>query len=167
MIEYSRGGPSRRLLAGGVVLSLLFGSVAVGVLLVPSASPCHDFTATHPQSAFDITHDTATGSLRVVHDGGDRLTEANTNELAVRIKAAGAGEYATRYVLASDSSGGYPVDVGAAWTVENVTVGGRPLADGDVIRVVWTGPDDIPSVCPNYREEMATLAKDVVGDTDE
>ena len=150
--------------AGTVALSLLLGSVTLGVVLVPSLSPCHDFTATSPQIAFNITYNSSTESLRVIHDGGDRLTEKNTNSLTIRVRPEGSEEYSTRYILASDSKGGYPVDDTDEWVFTEASINDRPLSNHDIIRVVWSGPDDIPSYCPNYQEEKTTLAKLVIGE---
>lgn len=152
-----------RLLAVGAV-SFLLGTATLGVVLVPSLSPCHDSTATAPQIAFDVTYNSSTEALTVVYDGGDRLTEENTNSLTIRIRPGEAEEYSTRYVLASDSDGGYPVEYHDEWTFADASIRGRPLSDRDVVRVVWTGPDDIPSYCPNHHEEESTLAKLVIGE---
>ena len=150
--------------AGAVALSLLLGSITLGVVLVPSLSPCHDITATSPQIAFNITYNSSIETLTVVHDGGDRLTEENTNSLTIRIRSEESEEYSTRYVLASDSKGGYPVDDTDEWVFTDVSINDRPLSNHDIIRVVWSGPDDIPSYCPNHQEEETMLAKLVIGE---
>jgi hypothetical protein len=164
MAKESGGGWRPRWVIVGAVLSLFLGSVTAGLLLVPELSPCHDITATSPQIAFNVTYETSSETLTVVHDGGDRLTEENTNSLTIRISSEGTGKYTTRYVLASDSTGGYPVESDNTWTFRNASIHDRPLSDGDVVRVVWAGPDDIPSYCPNYHEEESTLAKLVIGE---
>lgn len=163
MSDESGGGWRPRWVIVGAVFILLIGSVTATLLYVPALSPCHDITATNPQIAFNVTYDTSSETLRVVHDGGDRLSEENTNSLTVRISPEGTEEYTTRYVLVSDSAGGYPVESGSIWTFRNASINDRPLSDGDVIRVVWVGPDDIPSYCPNYREEEVPLEKHVIG----
>lgn len=150
--------------AGAVALSFLLGSVTLGILYVPSLSPCRDITATSPQAGFNITYNSSTETLTVVHDGGDRLTEENTNSLTIRIRPEGSEEYSTRYILASDSKGGYPVDDTDEWMFTDASINDRPLSYHDIIRVVWSGPADISSYCPNYHEEEITLAKLVIGE---
>ncbi|MFQ3320711.1 MAG: hypothetical protein ACI80F_002797 [Natronomonas sp.] len=153
----------RLVVIAAIVFCLLLGSVTVGVVFVPSSSPCHERTSTAPQIAFNITYNTSTETLTVVHNGGDRLTEENSNSLTIRIRPEEAEDYSTRYVLA-DAKGGYPVEENSTWTFPDASINNRPLSDGDVIRVVWTGPDDIPSYCPNYHEEESTVAKRVIGE---
>jgi hypothetical protein len=60
--------------------------------------------------------------------------------------------------------GGYPVEETDEWVFTDASIHGRSLSTQDVIRVVWAVPDDIPSYCPNYNEEEATLARLVIGE---
>lgn len=145
----------------GVMLAALGASLTLGVLFWPE-SPCQDATAISPQIAFGMSYNQTTNTLTLIHERGDRLTDENTNSLTVRIYPDGAKEYATRHVLASDATGGYPVQSGDRWRFTNVSVKGRSLSEGDQIRVHWTGPDTIPSYCPNWKEETATLAQYVL-----
>lgn len=151
----------------GAILSVLAASIVTGVVFW-SETPCYDGGAVAPTIEFGMSHNQTTETLSIdvtiLEYDGDRLTAKNTNSLTVQIRQAGADNYSPTHVLASDSKGGYPVGVGDTWTFSNVSVDGRTLGDGDHIRVFWTGPDNIPSYCPNWKEEDATVAHYVIRD---
>lgn len=154
---------SLSLWAVGAVLSVVLAFGTIGAIFWDEG-PCNDELDTSPQIEFDITYEQSSGNLSVVHERGDKLTGENTNSLTVRIRPEESEKYTTRYVLASDSNGGFPVESGDVWVFKNASVDGRPLSDDDVLRIVWTGPDDLPSYCPNRDGESGTLGKRVIGE---
>ena len=145
-----------------VVAYLLVGYTAVPPLLVPLG--CEGFgddaVGYSPSTGFDVAYSGANASLTVTHAGGDVLPAKRVESLDITVTRE--DERVARYTWAG-SGGSYPVHPGDSLTVQNATVNGNPLADGDTIRVVWTGtwPDDTPDYCPNSHpvSGSATLAR--------
>lgn len=73
-------------------------------------------------------------SVTIAHNGGDRFTQANTNELRLTINGSGHGS-----VNPTDDPGAFPFEAGNQ--IEFDTEGGYQLADDDTIRIVWDGDD--------------------------
>jgi hypothetical protein len=142
--------------------------LAVGLLVVVVAAfgavsgPCADFTATAPVAAFDID---VAGDRVIVTLTDGRIPAADTRRLELAVRAAD-GPVATDRLVGPDGS---PVEEGDRFTVENVTVAGRSLRDGDRVRVVWYGYDldEQPFFCPPEERTLqsATMAARTVGES--
>ena len=115
------------------------------VLLIPALTgaiggSCRDTLAlSGPVAAFDASADTATGAATVRYTEGERLTPDWTEALYLHVTTADGGD-STRYLL-TDMSTGDALPPGDEFTVEGVTVSGRPLEAGDTLRVVRRGTE--------------------------
>lgn len=160
----------RRTLLDVSVIGSLVPLLVLTLLLLPpvlgyATGPCNDDLAFDgPAGTFSIAYDETTAAATIQFDSSDTLTAEWTDALFVTVTAEPGGE-TTRYPLAN-SSAAFPVSPGDRFTIHNVTVDGRALADGDVIRVVWRGSQEpLPSYCPNSRGNSTTtvtLGKEVV-----
>lgn len=122
----------------------------VALLLVSSGTvtgACDENLAfAGPDTTFSIVHQQSTSDVVVTHQKGETLTADRTDELFVTIRTADS-DNSTRYSLAVTPEG-YPVSSGDRFTIQDATVAGRTLAEGDVIRVVWRGSEKpLPSYC--------------------
>lgn len=112
-----------------------------------------------PSAAINISYSHSTGDLTVTEQAGDTFTATETNRVEIRITPLDGPD--TVY-LWSDVGGTYPIQPGDSVTISNATVDGRSLASGDIVRVVWYGPNtgQGPVYCPYRGEETldATLA---------
>jgi len=144
----------RWLPVGGAILAVLVGLLAVTLFGYPP--PCEDDLAFDgPRVDFSIAYQNATDEVVVRHQKGDTLRTEWTEALFVVVDA-GDSDNRTQYTLAN-SSDGFPVATGHQSTLESVTVSGRSLTDGDVIRIVWRGSEQpLPWYCPNSRSDTVT-----------
>jgi len=161
MAEADEQSGYRRILAG-VLLALFLVACILGTILW-STTACREDIASHtPAIQLNVSYDDTSRSLTIVNEIGDRLPENYSGSVTVQIRPTGSDTYTNRYVLASNSVGGYPIRSGDWWTFGNASVNGRPLSKGDVVRIHYTGPSELPSYCPNRSKKEATLAKYVV-----
>jgi hypothetical protein len=147
-------------------------ALAVGYLVVLTAvvgatvgQPCQgDLAATAPAESFEIQHE---DDRLVVTRTGGRIPADDTRSLELVVRAPDGDGPGSTYSLVGPNDPA--IKDGDRFTVENATVAGRPLRDGDVVRIVWRGYDldGRPFFCPAPEERSrvsATMAKWVVGD---
>ena len=158
-------GEDRRGLAGdrralaverlGVWLLVLVLTVSVVGSVVYFAD---EFRADNPDADFSVSFDSDAGMLMIQHVGGDSISDRTTEELSVVVVDANTGN-SESVAWVRDRDGptkrgtGYPVRSGDSLTVDDPSVDsdgdqsyldgdrsiGFYLADGDSVRVVWTG----------------------------
>ncbi len=137
-----------------------FGCLTLVVLLLVAAGTvtgaCDDDLAfTGPNTTVSIVHQQTTNAVVITYQKGEPLTPERTEELFVTIHAAD-GDNTTSYSLTGTPEA-FPVSSGDRFTIRNATVGGRLLAAGDVIRVVWRGSENpLPSYCLTTRGPGST-----------
>jgi len=145
---------------GGVERGVVW-LVALGVVAAITGSVVYyaeDVRRDAPDAEFDVSFDEETRTVTVEHAGGDAVTDRVTRRLTVVVADESAGTNET-VLWAGDTPGptergvGYPVSAGDRLTVDDPTVDadgdenfhdatasvGFHLADGDSVRVVWTG----------------------------
>lgn len=117
-----------------------------------------EFRADNPEADFSVAFDAEAGMLTVEHVGGDSISDRTTRQLSVVVVDGNTGNTeSVAWVRDRDGptkrGAGYPVRSGDSLTVddprvdsngdENYLDGDRSvgfyLADGDSVRVVWTG----------------------------
>jgi hypothetical protein len=91
---------------------------------------------------------TAPGTTRVVHMGGDEVTDETTSELYVTV----GGERAVTWVSDSEeeTAGSFPVSIGNYVEVET--------ADGDEVAVVWVSQDGTENTVATHTVEAESTA---------
>lgn len=91
---------------------------------------------------------TAPGTTRVVHMGGDDVTDETTSELYVTV----GGERAVTWVSDSEdeTAGSYPVSIGNYVEVET--------ANGDEVAVVWVSQDGTENTVATHTVETESTA---------
>ncbi|QPV62185.1 hypothetical protein I7X12_15770 [Halosimplex litoreum] len=156
----------RPVAAKAVVALVTLGGV-LGALSVVSGAvgPCSDDLAFQgPTTEVEVTVDTDERAVEVTHVDGDVLAE----EWTLSVTAVVSSETGTtsEYV-AVNASDGLPFEPRGSARIENVTVDGRPLSDGDEVRVVWRGHErPLPDYCLGSRGNATarvTLARSTVG----
>lgn len=153
-------------LIGGLVTLVALALLFLPPVLGYATGPCSDddLAFDGPAATFSVAYNETTAHATIQYGSGDTLTADWTDALFVTVTAEPGGE-TTRYPLANDSAA-FPVTPGDRFTIHDVTVDGRALADGDAIRVVWSGSQEpLPSYCPNSRGNLTatTLEKEVIG----
>lgn len=96
-----------------------------------------------PSVSFTHDYDRSTGTLTITHNGGDALTELNTDELNVVVRTR------PEYPLVSDLLG---------WNTRTIPVD-LPMAAGDSARIRDVPPDATVRVVWHNDSESATLAR--------
>ncbi|WP_276258543.1 hypothetical protein [Haloglomus litoreum] len=158
----------RRLAVVALVVCYL---VSVPVLVHATVLPayllpgCGPHAPTAPTAGADIALENDT--LVVDLTDGSIPADGTRHLDAVVVPQDGGVEDRTEYRLLGPDGG--RADAGTTFTVANPTVDGRPLEDGDVVRVVWEGYDlhPQPSYCPGDEGRSrirTTLAKWTVGE---
>lgn len=150
----SPGRPA--VLAAVFLLALLVGFEIL-------SGPCDDFTLSGAAGTFEITagNGTVTATLTDGHIPADGTRHLDL----VVTPAEGDGNGTTGRLVGPNATAVEPTE---RFVVRDVTVTGRPVRAGDVLRVVWYGYDlhRPPAFCPNREppaQVRATVAKAVVG----
>jgi hypothetical protein len=154
----------RDLVVFGFVLTVLL-VLAVTVLTSGFVPGCQDNAPMSPATAIEISYEDTT--LRVTIAEG-HIPVDGTRHLDAVVSPGGTWENRTSYRLLGPDEG---AEHGDSLTVENATVAGRELQEGDVVRVIWYGYDldPRPAYCPGDEERSVlrtTLGKFVVGEDD-
>jgi hypothetical protein len=91
---------------------------------------------------------TAPGTTRVVHMGGDEVTDESTKAVYVTV----GGERAVTWVSDSkdETAGAYPISIGNYVEVET--------ANGDEVAVVWVGQDGTEQTVATHTVEAESTA---------
>lgn len=129
---------------GLVGIYLISGFIYAPMLLAPiGCSPTDQAVGYAPATSFNISYAAETSDLKVTQTGGDTLPAERTDAPLVRLYTTDS--QVVRNYTWTDVGGQYPVRIGDSVTVQNPTVDGRPLADGDVVRVIWSGTRGAPT----------------------
>ena len=145
-----------------VAVPTLVHATVLPAYLLPG---CGAHAPSVPAAGADITLENDTLSVELT---GESIPADGTRHLdAVVTPRGGDWESGTNYRLLGPDDG--PADAGTTFTVEDPTVAGRPLDDGDVVRIVWYGYDlrPQPSYCPGDEGRSrisSTLAKWTAGE---
>jgi hypothetical protein len=145
-----------------IAVPLLVHATVLPAYLLPGCGP---HAPTGPTANADISLENDT--LVVELTDGSIPADGTRHLDAVVAPQDGEFEDRTEYRLLGPEGG--TADLGTTFTVANPTVDGRPLDDGDVVRLVWYGYDlhPRPSYCPRNdgpSRIRATLSKWTVGD---
>ncbi len=101
-----------------------------------------------PQATFAVEYDADSGVVSFSHQGGDRFTTDNTEQLRVEVVDADTGN-TTTFDWIGENGSATAVSTGAAFDVDDANgqaVGNATLANatfeaGDEVRLVWEGPE--------------------------
>lgn len=138
------------ILAGVSVCLVLVTTLSISMGALPG--PCSDNLAVDgPVADFAISYNETTNTVTVRYIEGDTFTAVWTESIFVLVSAAD-NNATKRYRLISTASD-FPVTPGDEVTIGNVTIAGRPITGGDILRITWYGSEQpLPAYCLNSRD---------------
>jgi hypothetical protein len=126
------------------------------------SGPCDEFTLRGASGTFEITAQDGTVTATLTEG---RIPADGTRHLDLVVTPGENGNETAYRLVGPNATAVEPTE---QFVVRDATVDGRPIREGDVLRVVWYGYDlhRAPAFCPS-REPPArtrsTLAKATVG----